>query len=72
MKSTDTTPQRLVRWIVARVGDGSFCGTGKRLSGLPTAVASVRFLSCACSISVIERREGHRTFRRGQETREKS
>ena len=29
--------------------------TGKRLSGRPTAVANIRFLPCACSISVIER-----------------
>ena len=46
--------------------------TGKRLSGRPTAVASIRFLPCACSISVIERREGRRSSRRGQETLEGS
>ena len=46
--------------------------TGKRLSGCPTAVASIRFLPCACSISVIERREGRRSSCRGQETLEGS
>ena len=38
----------------------------------PTAVASIRFLPCACSISVIERGEGRRSSCRGQETLEGS
>ncbi len=41
-------------------------------SGRPTAVASIRLLACACSVSVIERGEGGRSSRRGQETLEDS
>ena len=38
----------------------------------PTAVASIRFLSCACSISVIERSEGGQNSCRGQKALEGS
>jgi len=55
---------------LVRVGRGR---TGKRLSGGPTAVASIRFLACAHSISVIERSEGGRSSCSGwQETLEGS
>ncbi len=43
---------------------------GKRRAGHPTAVAGIRFPLCACSISIIERREGRQPSRRGQKTQE--
>ena len=45
--------------------------SGSQVAAQP-AVASIRFLPCACSISVIERREGRRSSCRGQETLEGS
>ena len=42
---------------------GPVRSTGKRLSGRPTAVASFRFLPCACFIAAIGRGEGCRLLR---------
>jgi serine/threonine protein kinase len=69
--------KRLKRETESRHGVSASSGTvavaqesGSQIAQPP--LASIRFLPCACSISVIERRESCRSSRRGQETLEGS